>query len=64
MAVVNYTHFDVHEFTKKSKEPATKGDLELTKLELRKEITDSKLQTIIWVCGFILASGIFQHFLK
>lgn len=47
---------------------ATKKDLELTELTLRKEIAEAKTSTIIWVAGMMLAQtaaiiGIFLKFL-
>ena len=48
----------------KDKELATKGDVRESELRLQKEISNSKNQTIIWVVGFILASGLIQHFFK
>jgi hypothetical protein len=53
------------------KELATKQDLMNTKLELqkeieilRKEIAQSSNKVIIWVVGFVIASGLLQHFFK
>lgn len=48
----------------KQLEPATKKDLEVLKLELQKEIVQSSNKIIIWVVGFIIASGLIQHFFK
>ena len=52
-------------------ELVTKNDLEKVKLELqkeiemvRKEIAQSSNKIIFWVVGFILASGLLQHFFK
>jgi hypothetical protein len=53
------------------KELATKQDLMNTKLELqkeieilRKEIAQSSNKVIIWIVGFVIASGLLQHFFK
>jgi hypothetical protein len=51
-----------------SDELVTKADLkqqlEITKLELQKEIANSRTQIIIWIGGLIIASGLLQHFFK
>ncbi len=43
---------------------ATKKDLEIVKLELQKEIANSRTQIIIWIGGLVIASGLLQHFFK
>jgi|SRR6185437_3154489 len=43
---------------------ATKKDLDIVKLELQKEIANSRTQIIIWIGGIIIASGLLQHFFK
>ncbi len=61
-----------------NKELTTRQDLDLAKKELelsiekvrkeieivRKEIAQASNKTIIWMGGFILASGLLQHFFK
>lgn len=62
----------------KQLQPSTKKDLEVTKLELqkeievvrkeievvRKEIVQSSNRIIVWIVGFIVASGLIQHFFR
>ena len=55
----------------KSKDLATKHDIELVrkdvdlvKLDLQKEITNSRNQMILWIGGLLIASGLIQHFFK
>jgi hypothetical protein len=47
-----------------TKELATKGDIRESELRLQKEIAQSSNKIIIWVIGFIVASGLIQHFFK
>ena len=50
-----------------SRDLATKKDIELVHKEIevvRKEIALSSNKTIIWMGGFLLASGLLQHFFK
>lgn len=46
------------------KDLATKKDLIEAKTDLRLEIQKSKLETIMWVAGMFIASGLIQHFFK
>lgn len=46
------------------KDLATKKDLEVTKLDLQKEISQASNKIILWVAGLFLASGLLQHFFK
>ena len=61
-----------------NKELSTKGDIDLVRKDiemarkdleksietLRKEVAQINTRTIIWMGGFILASGLLQHFFK
>lgn len=43
-----------------NKDLATKKDIK----ELEAQIHKSKFEIVIWIVGFLIASGIVQHFLK
>lgn len=50
-----------------NRELATKKDIETVRKEIeivRKEIAISSNKTTIWMGGFLLASGLIQHFFK
>lgn len=47
-----------------NKELATKKDVEVAVEKLRKEIAIANNKLIIWMGGFLLASGIIQHFFR
>jgi hypothetical protein len=64
MTTATIRYFDTHEFIKKYKELATKGDVRESELRLQKEIIGLRNQMIFWVAGLIIASGAVQHFFK
>ena len=56
--IIKHTKQEVREVFD-NKELVTKGDLEIVKLELQKEIAQSGTKTIIWVSGLLGSFGIF-----